>query len=72
MAREVRQVIDAVSAVDCQGQVDSHVSDHHGASLAGDAANQGKVHNRQSDQSEEEYKPAENIQSHASTGHDEL
>lgn len=72
MAREVRQVVDAVGAVDCKGQVDSHVADHHGASLASDAANQSKVHNRQSDQRQEEHKPAQNIQSNLSKGHNKL
>lgn len=68
MAREVRQVVDAVGAVDCKGQVDSHVSNHHGASLASDAANQGQVDNRQSNQSQEEHEPAQNIQSIVNKG----
>jgi len=59
MAREVRQVVDAVGAVDCKGQVDGHVSNHHGASLASDAANQGQADNGQSDQSQEEHEPAQ-------------
>ena len=57
VSSKVGQVVHAVCADDGQHQVDCHVANQHGASLAEDAANQSKSNDSTSYQGQDQHKP---------------